>query len=216
MKKFLSATLLTTILLSPVNSFAAPEEIILPAPNLTDNLSVMKAISERKSSRDFVDGDLSEGQLSKILWAADGLNRPEKQRRVTPAGLSVYSIEIYAVTRQGIYLYDNTNHKLNLIAAGDYRGLTTKGQEFVDKAAVNLVFVDNFDAQDSLSKMPQNFYLYNYIRVGTMVQNVALAAQTEGLGNCVRGSINTEEFAKVAKIPDSKNIILAQSVGFIK
>ena len=49
-----------------------------------------------------------------------------------------------------------------------------------------------------------------------MVQSGALAAETEGLGNCVRGSINRDEFKKVAKLPDAKNILLAQSVGFTK
>ena len=49
-----------------------------------------------------------------------------------------------------------------------------------------------------------------------MVQSVALAAETEGLGNCVRGSINRDEFKKVAKLSAEKNILLAQSVGFVK
>ena len=46
-----------------------------------------------------------------------------------------------------------------------------------------------------------------------MVQSVALAAQTEGLGNCVRGSINRVEFAKAARLSADKTILLAQSVG---
>ena len=53
------------------------------------------------------------------------------------------------------------------------------------------------------------------VTVGAMVQSVALAAETEGLGNCVRGSVNREAFAKVAGVAP-ENILLAQSVGYIE
>ena len=217
MKKILGATLLATTLLLPTTSFAAQDEIILPALNLNCELSVMEALNQRISNRNFVDRDLSPEQLSKILWAANGVNRYDTQKRVNPAALGVYSVEVYAVTREGIYLYDAANHKLKLVAEGDFRAVTTTGQSFVAKASVNLVYVETPNVWTNARQNPPREAQLSFanIAVGSMVQSVALAAQTEGLGNCVRGSINRDEFKKIAKLSDEKNILLAQSVGFV-
>ena len=214
MKKILGAILAAMIFL-PTTTFA--RDIILPPPNTNDKLSVMDALNQRKSSRNFVDKNLTPAQMSKILWAANGINR-EDGKRTVPAALRVYSVEVYAVTKEGIYLYDAETHKLKLIAEGDFRKATTTGQSFVTEAALNLVYVETPAAWSSARKIPprESQLSFANITVGAMIQSVALAAQTEGLGNCVRGSINRDEFRKVANLSDEKNILLAQSVGFIK
>ncbi len=217
MKKILSASLLAAMLFVPASSFAAQDEITLPTVEIKSKLSVMEALSKRKSDRNFVDKDLKPAQLAKILWAANGTNRPDG-KRVNPAALGVYSIEVYAVTREGIYLYDEANHKLKLIAEGDFRPLTTTGQEFATKAAVNLIYVETPEVWSNTKRNAPREVQFSFanIAVGAMIQSVALAAETEGLGNCVRGSINRDELKKVAKLSEDKNILLAQSVGFVK
>lgn len=217
MKKFLSA--LVVMILMSTTTYAAQSEIILPTVEVTGNeLSVTQALQQRASTRNFIDKDLTPAQIAKILWAANGVNRPDKGKRVNPAALSVYSVEVYAVTRAGIYLYDAANHKLKLITAGDYRSITTTGQSFVSKAAVNLVYVETPAAWTGARMIPPRDAQLSFanITAGAMVQSVALIAQTEGLGNCVRGSINRAEFAKVANLAEDKTILLAQSVGFIE
>ena len=215
MKKFLPA--LAMAFFVATTSCAAQGDMILPPPNMNDKLSVMDALNQRHSSRNFVDKNLSPAQLSKILWAANGINR-ENGKRTVPVALGVYSVEVYAVTKEGIYLYDVENHKLQLIAEGDFRSTTTTGQSFVSKAALNLVYVETPTAWESSRRMPprDSQLAFANITVGAMVQSVALAAETEGLGNCVRGSINRDEFTKIAKLSADKNILLAQSVGYIK
>lgn len=215
MKKFLPA--LAAAFFVATTSCAAQGDMTLPTVSTIDKLSVMEALSQRHSSRKFVDKNLSPAQLSKILWAANGINR-EDGKRTVPVALGIYSVEVYAVTKEGIYLYDAENNKLKLIAEGDHRALTTTGQSFVSKAAVNLVYVETPAAWESAKRTPprDSQIAFANITVGAMIQSVALAAQTEGLGNCVRGSINRDEFKKIANLSAEKNILLAQSVGFIK
>ncbi|MBR2774820.1 MAG: SagB/ThcOx family dehydrogenase [Selenomonadaceae bacterium] len=217
MKKFLLALAATLLISTP--SYAAQGDIAFPSdPAPKETLTVMDALTFRQSSRNFVDKDLSTVQLSKLLWSANGINRPDG-KRVNPAAMGVYSVEVYAVTREGIYLYEPENRKLKLIAAGDYRSTTTTGQGFATKAALNLVYVETPDAWKSARHTPpprERQISFANIAVGAMVQSVALAAQTEGLGNCVRGSINHDEFKKIAKLSDDKTILLAQSVGYTK
>ncbi|MBQ7493587.1 MAG: SagB/ThcOx family dehydrogenase [Selenomonadaceae bacterium] len=215
MKKFLPA--LAMALFVATTSCAAQGDMILPPPNMNDKLSVMDALNQRQSSRNFVDKNLSPAQLSKILWAANGINRADGKRTV-PAAIGIYSVEVYAVTKEGIYFYDVESHKLKLIAEGDHRATTTTGQSFVSKAAVNLVYVETPAVWESARRTPprDSQIAFANITVGAMIQSVALAAQTEGLGNCVRGSINRDEFKKVANLSAEKNILLAQSVGYVK
>lgn len=72
----------------PVKAMAAetkaPAVITLPAPFTKDGLTVMEALDRRRSSRSFADAALQEKQLSALLWAADGINRPESGKRVHP------------------------------------------------------------------------------------------------------------------------------------
>ena len=215
MKKFL--LILAAMILFPITTFAAGD-MTLPPPNTNDKLSVTDALNQRHTSRNFVDKDLTPAQLSKILWAANGINR-EDGKRTIPVALGVYSVEVYAVTSEGIYLYDPANHNLKLIAEGDFRKTTTTGQSFVAKAAVNLVYVETPAAWKNAKHTPpprDRQIAFANITVGAMIQSVALVAESEGLGNCVRGSINRDEFKNAAKLSDGKNILLAQSVGFIK
>lgn len=215
MKKFLMALAAAFLVSTP--SYAAQGDIAFPSDVIKkETLTVMDALAFRRSSRNFIDKDLTIVQLAKVLWAANGLNSFDG-KRVNPAALGVYSIEVYAVTREGVYLYEPENRKLKLIAKGDYRSTTTTGQGFVAKAGLNLVYVETPDAWKSARHTPpprERQIDYANIAVGAMVQSVALTAQTEGLGNCVRGSINRDEFKKIAKLSDDKTILLAQSVGY--
>ena len=215
MKKFL-ATVAAAMFLLPNVSFAAPNDITLPAPNLKGKISVMQALSQRKSSREFVERELNASQMSKILYAANGINR-EDGKRVNPAGMGIYCVEVYAVTKSGIYRYDAANHKMILVAAGDYRKIATNGKEKPMKAAVNLVYVENPSAWANAERVPDRDrqIFFADVMVGSMIQSVALMAESEGLGGYVRGSVMREEFQKVAKLPADSRIILAQSVGYV-
>ena len=214
MKKFLLAL---AVMIMSTATCAAQGDMTLPPPNTSDKLSVMAALNQRHSSRNFVDKDLTPAQMSKILWAANGINRPDG-KRVNPAGKGVYCVEVYAVTREGIYLYESENHKLKLVAAGDYRLIAANGKEAPAKAAVNLVYVETPAVWSNMEKIPERDRqaFYADIMVGTMIQSVALAAESEGLGGYVRGGVKRDEFKRIANLSDDKRIILAQSVGYIK
>ena len=49
-----------------------------------------------------------------------------------------------------------------------------------------------------------------------MAQSVALVLEAEGLGGCVRGSVDEDRFRQAAELDDNQEIILAQTIGAIK
>ena len=57
---------------------AAPalQTISLPAPQRTGGMPLMQALDNRKTTRAFADKPLPLQQLSNLLWAGFGVNRP--------------------------------------------------------------------------------------------------------------------------------------------
>ena len=54
------------------------QNIKLPTPNKSGGKPLMTVLNERKSSRDFLEKSLPNKQLSNLLWAAWGYNRPAR------------------------------------------------------------------------------------------------------------------------------------------
>ena len=213
--------ILAGALVLPMQANAAetnsPATISLPAPFTKDGLTVMEALDRRRSTRQFADAALNEKQLSAILWAANGINRPEKAKRVNPTTMGIYNIDVYAVMANGIYKYEPPTHSLTLISPQDFRPLINEKQKFVHTAPLTLFLVANpvppRDPSRPVNKERQ--HTFNCIVAGTMVQSVALAAVNEGLGTCVRGSIDREAFAKAVGLSPDQIVLISQTIGVL-
>lgn len=103
-------------LLLSVASYAAERTIQLPKPDMNRAGLLMKALSERHSTREYASKALSNTDLSDLLWAANGINRSSEGKRTAPSAMNRQDIDIYVVLPQGTYLYDAKGHKLNLIS----------------------------------------------------------------------------------------------------
>ncbi|HRZ20791.1 MAG TPA: nitroreductase family protein, partial [Bacteroidales bacterium] len=96
----------TLILLSSCLFAQDLDTIRLYPPDLQSGKLLMQALQERKSSRAYADKDLSLKDLSNLLWAANGINRPEEGKRTAPTSRNKQELDVYVVLRSGIYLYD--------------------------------------------------------------------------------------------------------------
>ena len=72
------------------------EAIKLPPPATKGTVSVEEALQNRRSTRKFANRSLELAQISQLLWAADGINRPEG-KRTAPSGRAAYPIDLYLV-----------------------------------------------------------------------------------------------------------------------
>jgi hypothetical protein len=77
--------------------FVSENKIFLPLPHKVSNLTVEEAILLRRSIRDYTDDPISIGDLAMILWAAYGINDPERGFRSSPSAGATYPLEIYIV-----------------------------------------------------------------------------------------------------------------------
>lgn len=185
----------------------------LPAPQTTGGKPLMQALKERRTEREYSDQAIAPQVLSNLLWAAFGVNRPESKSRTAPSAHNVQEIDIYVVTKQGVWLYDAHAHQLLPVHNKDIRALTGK-QGFVKDAPVNLVYVSDWSKFTSDDDEYKRFY--SATDTGFISQNVYLFCASEGLATMVRAYIDQPALAKALQLKPNQHIILAQSVGYPK
>jgi SagB-type dehydrogenase family enzyme len=191
-------------------SLLSAQNITLPKPIRTGGKPLMETLNKRQTLRTF-DNDkrISTQTLSNLLWAAWGFNRENK--RTAPSSMNRQEIDLYAVTKNGIYLYDAKANILKLIISGDYRKETGM-QDFAATAPLNIVFVCN--KSKLKSKTESELIEATYANSGFISQNIYLFCASEGLATVVRASINKDQLAKTMKLTGDQIITLAQTVGY--
>jgi SagB-type dehydrogenase family enzyme len=184
----------------------------LPEPTMKGGMPLMEALKARHTQRDFSDRELPPQVLSDLLWAAFGINRPDRGLRTAPSAMNMQEIDIYVAMKQGLYRYNAEEHSLEQVLADDIRA-STGGQDFVAGAPVNLVYVADYSKMRGGSAVKD---FYSAADTGFIGQNVYLYCASEGLATVVRGSVDRDELAKTMGLRDEQKIILAQTVGYPK
>ncbi len=202
------------ILLTGFSSSPAqePKEIMLPKPQTDGGMPLIQALKARQSSREFSQEKLPLQVLSNLLWAADGVNRPDG-KRTAPSAVNWQNIDIYVAMADGLYLYQPSEHALKGILPEDVRAATGR-QDFVKDVPVNLIYVADFSKINRGTEEDKNFY--SAAHTGFISQNVYLYCASEGLATVVRGLIDRESMAKLMKLRPDQKVMLAQSLGYPK
>ncbi|MDR3133739.1 MAG: SagB/ThcOx family dehydrogenase [Prevotellaceae bacterium] len=200
---------IATLMLLFVSGALAAQDIALPKPQTAGGKPLMEALNARRTGRSFSAQELTQKQLSDLLWAANGVNRPDGKRTAPSAGDS-REIDIYVFLKTGVYFFDADAHKLIQKSKTDERK-NVGMQPFVEIAPVVLVYVGNFDKIARFDKESQNFY--SATDVGYVSQNVYLYAAAEGLTTVALGMIKKDELTALLKIKNGKPL-LAQPVGY--
>ena len=208
MRKVLIGALILVIFASC--SFA--ETIKLPEPNKTGGMPLYDAVTNRHSTREFADVDITLQELSDLLYITAGVNRPESGLRTYPVAMGLQDTFIYVFNREGVYKYDALTHSLELIASGDHRQDTGR-QDFVSKAAVNLAYVHDLSLWKD-SKAPKELIAsWGFAHAGAAMQNAYLFAASKGWNAVVRGSFDTEKLSKLMKLNENQQIKLIHTIG---
>ena len=201
------------LLLAATVAWADPPAIIaLPNPDTKGGMPLMQALSARRSGREFSARKLSIETLANLLWAADGVNRPDG-KRTAPSAMNWQTIDIYAVLPEGAYFYNAKERRLELVASGDLRAATGV-QAFVAQAPLNLVYVADY------ARMPgtpdSDRISFAGAETGFIGQNVYLYCASEGLSTVIRAMVNRDALAKALKLRPDQKITLSQTVGYPK
>jgi nitroreductase len=205
-------TLFLNTILLPMSILA--QDISLPAPDKTGGKPLMQALNERQTIRTFTKDNLTQQQLSDLLWAGWGINRADQKKRTAPSARNVQEIDMYVTLPTGLYLYIAESNILKQINNKDLR-MFSGTQDFVAEAALNLVFVADMGklGKKEGDVITDSDLLSSYANAGFIAQNIYLYCASANLGSVVRGMVPRPKLSEEMGLRTNQRIIMAQTVG---
>ena len=134
-------------------------EIKLPKPSFTGNMSVEAAMVAKKSVRNFSSTPLTLGQISQLLWSANGNLAYDAvsgaTTKVVPSAGGLYPLEIFLLSGKdtvtglpaGVHQYKPATNSLETISSGDSRASLAQaalGQMWLARAPAIIVIAAAF------------------------------------------------------------------------
>lgn len=205
---------LLVLVLLPL-SLMAQETTIKLLPHSNDKgLSVMKALEQRASASEFDTAMLKLQDLSDLLWAANGVNRPESGKRTAPSAMNSQDVDVYVVMKKGTYFCDPAENVLKLIAAGDFRALVAGRQGNVADVPLFCLLVSDiskFKNGDESLKLN-----WAAMDAGIVSQNISVFCASAGLSTRPRVTMETEKLKTAMKLKDTQYLIMNNPVSYKK
>lgn len=213
-QRFYSIVSLSGLAAISLGFSANAQYVDLPAPQTEGGKPLLNTLKERKTERKFSNRELTWGEISNLLWAADGVTRPDG-RRTSPTARNAQEIDLYVVLKDAVYLYDPSLHKLSLVLKEDIRPLIGN-QPFVAKSPVNILMVLNGDKVNWVTSKEEKMR-YGAVDSGFIGQNIYLYCSSAGLASVFRAAgIQREEVKTKLNLPASHEVLYAHTVGFPK
>lgn len=190
------------------------DTIALPAPAREGRMSLEEAIARRHSVREFTKAVLNERELSQLLWATQGMTRPEGYRAAPSAG-ALYPLEVYVATPIGFYHYEPRPHQLKRLSDRDLRPAVYRaGLEQEPLLEAPAVFVIAAVYERTAQKYGQaRTPRYVHMEAGHAAQNLLLQAVALGLGGVPIGAFHDDEVRSALSLPIDHRPIYLIPVG---
>jgi len=192
------------------------ETMRLPQPTVKGNMSVEEALSTRRSVREYSSTDLSDNDLSQIVWAAQGITSPQGFR-VAPSAGALYPIEVYVVNATGVYHYIPLNHSLERIKEGNIKDDLMRAalnQNAVKQAPLDLVIAGVYER--TTVKYGDRAERYVHLEAGHVAQNVLVQCTALHLGAVPIGAFDDAKVQDALGITRDNRPLYIISIGHTK
>lgn len=206
-------TLMAVALLASTITSCKAQDIELPAPMTNNNVTLMKALQDRHSSREFSKKQLPDDVLSTVLWAACGINRAESGKITAPSAINAQDIVVYVVRQDGAFRYEPKSNSLTKVSEKDLRGLVAGPQTFAASAPVSLVLVSDHNKFGGRSNGAQRMGL---IDAGYVSENICLACSALGLNTVPRMTMDSDGLRKELDLDSTFDFVLNSQIGYPK
>ncbi|HSP16551.1 MAG TPA: SagB/ThcOx family dehydrogenase [Thermoanaerobaculia bacterium] len=195
-----------------------PHVTKLPVPSKSGTVAVERALSSRRSVREFAGSAIGLRDLSQLLWAAQGITTSDG-RRAAPSAGALYPLQLYLFAGavnglpSGVYRYDARSHALEIVVAGDRRRELSgaAAQPFVADAPAAIVITAVYPT--TARKYGARAERYCAIEAGCASENVALQAVALGLGTVVVGAFDEARLRDAALMRRAETPLVIMPIG---
>jgi SagB-type dehydrogenase family enzyme len=204
------------------NRLKSEDFIALPPPIDKGTMSVEESLSKRRSVRKYSLSPLTPNQISKLMWAAQGLIHHKWGSRTAPSAGGTYPLELCVLIKkggvidldEGIYRYIPSEHLLLREIKGDYsKDLmdAAMGQQWMSDAALNIVISAIFQRTKKI--YGERGVQYVWQESGHVGQNICLEATSLGLGTVVVGAFYDDMVKRIFRFLEDETPLYIIPVG---
>ncbi len=187
----------------------------LTEPNVTGVMSLEEALAKRRSVRRFTNQSLKWAQIGQLAWAGQGITDRARGLRTAPSAGSVYPIELFFATPEGLYVYRPAEHSLEQFTDQDVRIALAGGdptQNSIAEAGCDIVVAGSVrKLADQFKDKARNYML---MEAGHIAQNIELQAVSLGLGAVPVGGIDAQNVRKVCGLARTLEPVYVICVGY--
>ncbi len=207
-------------------NYPEAERLQLPEPDLSRPANLWQCLARRRSERDYTTDPLSIEELSRLMWAAQGVTARAGIHllRTAPSAGALYPFETYLYidrvekVTQGLYHFNVADFSLEYLQDGSFnQELTTAclGQPVVRRAAV--VFIWTAMMLRCMVKYRDRAMRYIPMDLGHVCQNVQLASTAMGLGSCPIGAFYDDDINELIEVDgEEETVLYLITVGKLK
>ncbi len=196
------------------------KEISLPKANKLGGMGLQETLARRESLRAFKSEVLTKSEISQILWAANGLAETDEitgATRTAPSAGALQPLEIYLLTKEGLFRYQPKEQKLLRVKKGDLRDRLSQaalGQAVVKDAPVDIVITAVYER--TRVKYGARAERYVLLEAGHAAQNILLQATALELGGVTIGAFQDEQVKEVLSLPQGYRPLYIIPLGHAK
>lgn len=181
-------------------------------------MTLNEILARRRSVREFAPGALTLNEISRLLWAAQGITAASG--RTAPSAGATYPLEIYVGVAHvdglpaGIYHYRPQQHYLEVVSGTDILPplpAAANGQKWLQQAAVVIVITAVFAR--TTARYGTRGERYVHMESGHAAQNLLLQAAEIGLCATPVGAFSDTSVARLLQLPERETPLYLIPVG---
>jgi len=185
----------------------------LPPVELSVSMSLVEAISVRRSQRQYARRRVTLRETAGLLWAGQGITGVDHYRTSPSAG-GLFPSTLLMVDERAVWRYVLSRHGLQEVVSGDRRtrlAVAAAGQEAIEEAPITIVITA--DPKVLRRKYPARAQRYCLLEAGHIAQNILLQATALGLGAVPIGAFDDEEVLQIVNMPEDHMALYLIPVG---
>lgn len=228
-ERALYRTLLAIVMIGSLSGLGLAQELAtirLNEPSKKRGLPFMEALWVKASAQEWSDKELSLEDLSDLVWAANGINRPDVRKYTASSAMNAHDVDLYLFMKEGIYLYDADKHELKPILPGDFRSQILRTPPPRPKDAggpphpapsnppIQIILISDFSRFRAGTQ--EQKYEWGAIDAGIVSQNISLFCAATGLKTRPRASMDKEVIKKLLNLKDTQYVFLDHPIGYAK
>lgn len=206
----------------PENNSDLGSWIALPEPAQDSPISIEGALLRRQSTRQYAPEPLTLAEVSQLLWAGQGINRPGGYRTAPSAG-ALYPLELYLIIGKveqipaGIYHYRPDMHSLEQVMLGDVRSELSQAalsQDAVEEAPAVILITGIY--QRTTGKYGERGIRYVHMEVGSAAENIYLQAVSLNIGTVFIGAFHDDQIKRLLNLDAQEQPLSLLPIGKIQ